>query len=128
MLNAPAVLSLIPRNPPTVTILTLDARMHSALLAVTLLGWLDPHSFVRLHTVNVLMHVREEDVTEVAPETWAAMDQTLSVLLSLGTVNIFNVCTEESHVEDGKKAVLERLPVLGARGVLKFDQVQRPRF
>ena len=128
VLNAPAVLSLIPRNPPTVTTLTLDARMHSALLAVTLLGWLDPHSFVRLHTINLLMHLREEDVAGVAPETWAAMDRTLSVLLSLGAVNIFNVCTEESHIEDGKKAVVERLPVLDARGVLRFDQVQRPRF
>ncbi|KAI1790048.1 hypothetical protein LXA43DRAFT_528987 [Ganoderma leucocontextum] len=125
VLNVPAVLSLIPRNPPTVTTLTLDARMHSALQAVTLLGWLDPHSFVRLHTVNVLMHLREEDVTEVPPEMWGGMDQTLSVLLSLGAVNVFNVCQEEFHIEDGKKAVLERLPVLGARGVLKFNQVSR---
>ncbi len=128
MLNAPAALSLIPRNPPTVTTLTLDSRMESALLTVTVLGWLDPPSFVRLHTVNVLIHLREEDVAEVAPETWAAMDQTLSVLLSLGAVNILNVCKEEHHVEGGKKAVLDRLPVLSARGVLKFDQVQRERF
>ena len=128
MLNAPAVLSLIPRNPPTITTLTVDSRMHSPLLAVTLLGWLDPHAFVRLQTVNVFLHLRPADVAELAPETWAAMDQTLSVLLSLGAVNVFNTCTEESHIAAGKKEVLERLPVLAARGVLKFDQVERSRF
>ena len=122
--NSPALLTLTPRHPPTITTLTADAKMHSMLLVVSLLGQLDPHAFVRLQTVNVLMHLREDSVKEVPAEFWAAMDQTLSVLLSLRVVNIYNVCSDFTHLDAGRNAVEARLPVLDVRGLLSFDQKQ----
>ncbi|EJF59674.1 hypothetical protein DICSQDRAFT_181833 [Dichomitus squalens LYAD-421 SS1] len=122
----PAVLTLIPRHPPTITTLTVDTKIHSVLLAVSLLGHLDPHAFAHLRTLNILMHLHEEFVKEVPLESWAAMDQTLSVLLSLGAINVCNVCSDMTHLEAGKDAVEARLPVLSVRGLLRFDQKWQP--
>ncbi|KAI0370865.1 hypothetical protein BV20DRAFT_994151 [Pilatotrama ljubarskyi] len=120
VIECPETIALTPSYPPNIVTLTLDAKLHSLLLVVYMLAQLDPHSFVRLHTVNIIAHVLAEDVENVGLEAWAGMDKTLSVLLSLGAVHFTNSCNDPSHVEDGKAAIVARLPVLNVRNLLSF--------
>ncbi|KAI0651299.1 hypothetical protein C8Q79DRAFT_899247 [Trametes meyenii] len=121
VIDCPQAMALVPSYPPNLVTLTLDAKLHSLLLAVHALAQLDPHAFVRLTTVNITAHLLAEDVEAVALEAWAGMDQTLSVLLSLGAVNFTNACNDAAHIEDGAAAIIARLPVLTVRRVLSFS-------
>ncbi|KAI0351623.1 hypothetical protein OH77DRAFT_916301 [Trametes cingulata] len=127
VVECPETIALTPSYPPNIVTLTLDGKLHSLLLVVHMLAQLDPHSFVRLHTVNIIAHLYAEDVENVGMEAWAGMDQTLSVLLSLGAVNFTNSCTDPSHVEDGKAAIVARLPVLNVRNMLSFAAQKPPK-
>ena len=120
--GSPAILSLTPRIPPTITTLTLDGKLDSFLLVAHTLAQLDPHAFVRLRTVHVLAHIDPHAVMAVPRDAWAGMDQTLSVLLSLGQVNFQNTCKDVSHVDAGWTALVANLPVLNARGVLMLTK------
>ncbi|KAI8972571.1 hypothetical protein BD414DRAFT_448397 [Trametes punicea] len=120
VLECPEVMALNPRYPPNIVTLTLDAKLHSLFLVVHTLAQLDPHAFVRLRTVNIIAHVFAEDIESIAFDAWAGMDQTLSVLLSLGEVNFVNSCRDSSHVEDGRAAIVARLRVLHVRNILSF--------
>ncbi|KAI0830153.1 hypothetical protein BC628DRAFT_1356630 [Trametes gibbosa] len=125
VIDCPQAMAITPYYPPNLTTLTLDAKLHSLLLAVHILAQLDPHAFVRLSTVNITAHLKVEDVEAVDIEAWAGMDQTLSVLLSLGAVNFTNACRDTTHVEAGVNAIVKRLPVLNVRKVLSFA-AQKP--
>ena len=85
-----------------------------------MLGHLEPVVFTRLNTINVYVHIKAEDVAKTPNFAWGTMDQTLSVLLSLGTINFYNMCKATEHVPDGQVAIEERLPVLHARKMLHF--------
>lgn len=118
--NMPSLASLTPRYPPMITTMTLDGKMHMLNLIVIMLAQLDPHSFVHLRTLNLWAHLEETDVSKVDPANWAGMDQTLSVLLSLGVVNINNSCQTTDHIHAGSQAIEARLPVLTIRRLLRF--------
>ncbi|KAL7278610.1 hypothetical protein ACG7TL_007611 [Trametes sanguinea] len=126
VIESPQVMELTPHYPPSLTTLTLDAKLHSLLLVVHLLARLDPHSFTRLQTVNIIAHVRADEIENIEYEAWAGMDQTLSVLLSLGAVNFTNSCQDPSHVEEGSAAIMARLRVLSVRNMLSFA-AEKPR-
>ncbi|KAI9057546.1 hypothetical protein FKP32DRAFT_1583654 [Trametes sanguinea] len=126
VIESPQVMELTPHYPPNISTLTLDAKLHSLLLVVHVLARLDPHSFVRLQTVNIIAHVRTDEIEDIEYEAWAGMDQTLSVLLSLGEVNFTNSCQDPSHVEEGSAAILARLRVLAVRNMLSFV-AEKPR-
>lgn len=85
------------------------------------------HAFVRLSTVNIIAHVAVPEIEEVDMDAWAGMDQTLSVLLSLGAVNFINNCNDTSHMEAGSAAIVKRLPVLNVRKVLSFVPQRPPK-
>ena len=118
----PTVLSLTPRRPPTVTTLTLDGKLDSLFLIVHTLAQLDPHAFVRLRSVHVYAHLAAEEVDRIPRDAWAGMDQTLSVLLSLGEITFKNTCKDASHVEAGWDALVGKLPVLEARDLLSLTR------
>ncbi|KAI0326794.1 hypothetical protein GY45DRAFT_1437382 [Cubamyces sp. BRFM 1775] len=124
VIECPHVMAITPRYPANITTLTLDAKLYSLLLVVNLLAQLDPHSFRRLRTVNIIAHLRVEDVEEIEWTAWAGMERTLSVLLSLGAVNFTNSCSDSSHVEEGCEAIVARLRVLDIRGMLSFAAVK----
>ncbi|KAH9893920.1 hypothetical protein C8Q73DRAFT_647168 [Cubamyces lactineus] len=126
VIECPHVMAISPHYPPNITTLTLDAKLYSLLLVVNLLAQLDPHSFHRLRTVNVIAHLRVEDVEDIEWAAWAEMERTLSVLLSLSAVNFTNSCSDPSHVEEGCKAIVARLRVLDIRGMLSFAVVKTP--
>ncbi|OJT12354.1 hypothetical protein TRAPUB_11129 [Trametes pubescens] len=123
--ECPPVVAIVPHYPPNLVTLTVDAKLHSLFLGAHILAQLDPHAFVRLSTVNIIAHITVPDIEEVELDAWAGMDQTLSVLLSLGAVNFINNCNDTSHVEAGSAAIIKRLPVLNVRKVLSFV-AQRP--
>ncbi|KAH9856378.1 hypothetical protein C2E23DRAFT_944504 [Lenzites betulinus] len=125
VIDCPQAMAITPYYPPNLTTLTLDAKLHSLLLAVHILAQLDPHSFVRLTTVNICAHLKVEDVEAVDNVAWAGMNQTLSVLLSLGAVRFTNSCRDTTHVEAGVEAIVKRLPVLNVRKMLSFA-AQKP--
>ena len=116
--ESPGLLALTPRYPPAITTLTLDGKLDSLLLVVHTLAQLDPGAFPRLRSVHILAHLSVDDVVAVEREVWASMDQTLSVLLSLGEVTFENTCKDRSHVDAGWAALVKQLPVLNAREVL----------
>ncbi|KAI0632865.1 hypothetical protein C8Q77DRAFT_1120207 [Trametes polyzona] len=126
VVECPQALALTPHYPPNLTTLTLDAKTDSLLLVVHTLAQLDPHLFVRLRTVTVLAHVEPAAVDAVDAEAWAGMDQTLSVLLSLGAVRFANVCKDPAHVDAGAEAIVKRLPVLNVRKLLSFSPERPP--
>ncbi|KAI0717840.1 hypothetical protein C8T65DRAFT_707012 [Cerioporus squamosus] len=112
----PSLVSLMPRYPPMITTMTLDGKMHMLNLIVTILAQLDPHSFVHLHT----LHFKVDAVT------WAGMDQTLSVLLSLSVVNFYNSCQTTDHIHAGSEAIEARLPILNIHRMLRFQDLEAP--
>ncbi|KAI0752917.1 hypothetical protein C8Q80DRAFT_1267382 [Daedaleopsis nitida] len=119
--TSPEVLSLFPHHPPSVTTLTVDGKTYMMYLVIVTMGHLDPHLFVKLRTINLYIHLKVSEVARIPDHAWAAMDQTLSVLLSLGVVNLYNTCVETKHLVDGQHAIEERLPVLHARKLLNFQ-------
>ncbi|KAI0776825.1 hypothetical protein BD413DRAFT_230346 [Trametes elegans] len=126
VIECPQAMAVMPRHPASIVALTLDAKLHSLLLVVYILGQLDLEAFVRLSSVNIIAHLLAEDVEEIEPSAWAAMDKALSVLLSLGTVHFTNSCNDTSHVKEARAAIVARLPTLAARNVLTFT-AQKPR-
>ncbi len=110
----------MPHHPPNITTITIDGRTHSLNLAVAMLGMLEPALFIRLHTINLYVHIAPQDIAKVRNDAWGLMDRTLSVLLSLGVVNFYNMCLEDEHLPDGQLAIEERLPVLHARKIMHF--------
>ena len=86
------------------------------------LARLDPHAFVRLRVVHVFAHLVANEIDAIPREAWAGMDQTLSVLLSLGRVLFQNTCKDVSHVSSGWAMMVEQLPVLRARGILRLSK------
>lgn len=109
-----------------ITIMTLDGKLYMLDVVVAMLAQLDPGSFVHLHTLNVWVHLEEEGVRKVKAVIWASADQTLSVLLSLRVVNFFNSCQDTTHVHSGSEAIETRLPILNARKLLRFRDLEAP--
>ncbi|KAH9915170.1 uncharacterized protein BXZ73DRAFT_92673 [Epithele typhae] len=116
--DAPAMLGLAPRAPATITTLTLDGKLESLLLVVYTLALLDVHGFAALRTINVLVHVVAEDVANLAPHVWAAVDCALVALPALAAVRFANTCKDTAHVAAGRRAIVQRLPALRARKIL----------
>ena len=114
-----AALTLFANQPLGITTLTLDGRVSSTRRVADMAANLDPHSFVRLAVVNLHVHLCSEEIKSV--EEWVGMDQTLSVLLSLRTVNVYNSCKDRTHIHDGRETLVERLPILGVRKLLHFQ-------
>ncbi|CDO70400.1 hypothetical protein BN946_scf184999.g41 [Trametes cinnabarina] len=110
--ESPQVMALTPHHLPNITTLTLDAKLHSLPLVVHLLAQLDPPSFVRLQTVNIIAHIDLPDIERIADDAWAGMDKTLGALPALRAVNFTNSCQDPSHVDEGRASILARLPVL----------------
>ncbi|KAI0687419.1 hypothetical protein C8T65DRAFT_590472 [Cerioporus squamosus] len=121
---SPSKVSLMsPYQSLAITTMTLDGTMHMLNLVVTILAELDPPSFVFLRVVNLRVHLEETEVNKVEAITWAGMDQTLSVLLSLGAVNFYrNPCQAVKHIHVSMGAIEARLPILHTRQMLRLQE------